>query len=139
MIETSAGTFACGPIVLLGESADAYALARDLIALDQAWCAMNEAELRLRNAVKAYNEARGSYDVAERAHEDAREKLTRVVDMSNSVEFMWKTILRMREIRGVDAPILVPTCDLRAAIVDILRLEVQAFDAAIEQANDPNA
>jgi len=132
MIETSAGTFHSGPIVLLGESANAYALASDLIALDQVWRVMNKAQ-------STYNEARESYDVAERAHEDAREKLTRVVDMSNSVEFMWKTILRMRAIRGVDAPILVPTSDLRAAIVDILRMEVQAFDAAIEQANDPNA
>lgn len=138
MIETSAGTFHSGPIVLLGESANAYALASDLIALDQVWRVMNKAQSTLEDALKAYNEARESHDVAERAHEDAREKLTRVVDMSNSVEFMWKTILRMREIRGVDAPILVPTCDLRAAIVDILRLEVQAFDAAIEQANDPN-
>lgn len=140
MIETDAGTFACGPIALVGESADAYDLARDLIALDQVWCAMNKALSTLEDAFKAHNEARDAHDMAERAYDEAREKISRrgLVDMSESMEFMWKTILRMRAIRGVDAPILVPTSDLRAAIVDILRMEVQAFDAAIEQANDPN-
>lgn len=140
MVETSAGTFACGPIVLLGESANAYDLARDLVALDQVWRAMNEAELRLRNAVKACDEARGFCDVTRSAHDEACDRLSSrgLVSESDAIEFMWKTILRMRAIRGVDAPILMPTSDLRAAIVDILRLEVQAFDAAIEQANDPN-
>lgn len=141
MIETTVAAVSSGPMNLLsGESAEAYALASDLVALEKVWRAMSEAELRLRDAVKAYDAARDSYAVTERAYDEARAKLSSrgLVDESDSVEFMWKAVLRMREIRGVDAPILVPTAGLRAAVVDILRMEMQAFDAALAQANETN-
>lgn len=88
-------------------------------------------------AEDALNEKMREMEVAAKAHREAT-KVPMLDDYPTDVEKMWKLVLRMREIRGVDPPVLT-SADLRGAVVDLLRMEVHAFDVALEQAREDGA
>lgn len=77
------------------------------------------------------------YDDANRKYQEAH-RTPCPPDWSGTTEEMWKLVLRMREIRGVDPPVLT-SADLRGAVVDLLRMEIHAFDVALEQAREDGA
>lgn len=93
--------------------------------------------VRVMAAEELLSEKARELEVASKAYAEATKKPAPAGYPTN-IEEMWKLVLRMRKIRGVQPPVLT-SADLRAAIVDLLRMEIHAFDVALEQAREDGA
>jgi len=107
-----------------GESATLYADAARLVAAEKVQRELKAAKKVHDALMERWKEATSS---------------TPSEDYPQDAEGMWKLLFRMRTIRGIEAPVIVPTDDLRAALIDLISMEVDAFNAFVAQANDPNA
>lgn len=96
-----------------------------------------------RVAKTAYEIMDAQADLKEKqaAHDAASKRVAKVmqyhtVATPTDIDGLWKLVRRMRENRGAPPPTITCGDGLHDAVMDLLRMEIEQFDAALQTAKD---